>query len=316
MQHILRPTICLLALVAASSAAEKKFSVSVQAGDFDRRDTVVTFPLPESAQRAPSLWRQGKAVPLQVGPNGRASFIVEELGKGTQAAYELVAPAGLPASSPGKVGQVLARREGRKVRIGLLQAGDPPGSQARPLLEYQAEPGALPRADIKSVLQRGAYLHPISTPSGKIVTDDYPTNHLHHHGVWWSWTKTRFDEREPDFWNMGDAKGRVEFLSLGDTWSGPVHGGFQSQHRFVDLTAPSPVTVLTESWEVIAYAPSPRAGSYWLFDLVSQQQCATASALQLPTYRYGGLGVRGNRAWDGKEHAFFLTSEGETDREP
>ena len=53
------------------------------------------------------------------------------------------------------------------------------------------------------------------------------------------------------------------------------------------------------------------------FDLTSTQACAGPSPLILPQYRYGGLGVRGNRAWD---HAAdnptrFLTANGVSDRQ-
>ncbi len=312
MQRTFCRLIYLFALCTPGLAAEKKISVTVLAGDFDRRDTVVTFTLPAGVRNPHSLRRDGKAVPLQVGKDGQAAFIVDELKKGSQIEYELIAG---PAKGSFKSGGVRPGLEDGKLKFSVVAADNPPGGQDRTLLEYQPERGPLPRADIKPVFLRGAYLHPIYTPSGKIVTDDYPTNHIHHHGIWWSWTKTEFDGREPDFWNMGDAKGRVEFVALTDTWSGPVHGGFHSQHRFVDLTAPKPVTALTETWELTVYGAPSHSKSYWLFDLVSQQQCATAGALKLPTYRYGGLGVRGNGAWNGKEKALFLTSEGETDRD-
>jgi len=94
-----------------------------------------------------------------------------------------------------------------------------------------------------------------------------------------------------------------------------VHGGLRARHRFIDLTAPEPVTALNETWEVRAYAPPSGSASYWMFDLVSEQRCATANGLKLPEYRYGGIGIRGNWAWNGKDKTMFLTSEGETDRE-
>jgi hypothetical protein len=84
----------------------------------------------------------------------------------------------------------------------------------------------------------------------------------------------------------------------------------------VDLLAPQPVTVLNEMWEVTVYAPPPGGpATYWFFDLVSEQQCATEHPLKLPEYHYGGIGLRGNRAWNGKAETQFLTSEGETDRD-
>jgi hypothetical protein len=181
------------------------------------------------------------------------------------------------------------------------------------LLEYQAEPGQFPRDNIKDLFRRGGYLHPILSPSGKMVTDDFPPNHIHHHGLWWAWTHTEFDGRAPDFWNMGDGKGKVEFVAVDRHWSGPVHGGLVARNRFVDLTAEKPVVALNELWEVrIFQTLDPERG--WIFDLTSTQECATEHALKLPEYRYGGLGLRGNRAWNGKENANFLTSEGITDR--
>jgi hypothetical protein len=80
------------------------------------------------------------------------------------------------------------------------------------------------------------------------------------------------------------------------------------------LSIRKPVTVLNETWQVTAYTAGA-ASRYWIFDLVSEQQCATGKELKLPTYRYGGVGVRGNWAWNGKGKASFLTSEGETDRD-
>jgi hypothetical protein len=82
----------------------------------------------------------------------------------------------------------------------------------------------------------------------------------------------------------------------------------------MDLTAPQPVNALNESWDVKVYA-APSGAKFWQFDLLSVQHGATPDALKLPTYRYGGVGLRGNWAWNGKDQTFFLTSEGETDRD-
>lgn len=186
----------------------------------------------------------------------------------------------------------------------------------RELLRYQAEPGALPRPDIKEAFRRGGYLHPIYTPSGKLVTDDYPSNHVHHHGIWMPWTKTSFEGREPDFWNMGGGKGRVEFVSLGKLWSKDGRAGFSARHQFVDLLAQPSKIALNETWEVEVSAVAAQGSepAQTIIDLTSTQTCASESPLKLPKYHYGGLGFRGNWAWNGPTEWKVLTSEGETDR--
>lgn len=199
---------------------------------------------------------------------------------------------------------VTARREGTQI---VFRAGD------REMFRYQAEPGELPRADIRKDFARGGYIHPVLTPAGKTVTDDFPANHVHHHGIWAPWTKTEFEGRAPDFWNMGDKKGRVEFLAVDKVWSDAQGAGLIARHRFVDLLAPEPKTVLHETWEIRA-SVAERPRTLFVIDLVSTQTCATASPLKLPKYHYGGLGFRGNWAWNGKTNGLYLTANGDTDR--
>lgn len=311
-----------LFIASAAAAAPQTVSVTVSAGDFDRRGTVVRFVLPGSLGTNIDLsLREGGPRAIQTGRGRTAAFVVDDLKAGDSRTYRFGINenlGGLREVPP----RIVTRRTEDRVQfvseakmLGAVVTVQEANANSRPLLDYQAEPGALPRDNIKPAFKRGGYLHPIRTPSGRVVTDDFPPNHIHHHGVWWAWTKTSFDGREPDFWNMGDGKGRVEFASLDQTWSGPVHGGFRSQHRFVDLTASSPMVVLNEAWEVTVYAPTSPTATYWIFDLISEQHCATPHALKLPEYRYGGIGLRGNWLWNGKDKTSFLTSEGETDRD-
>jgi hypothetical protein len=278
-------------------------AVEVLAGEWNRSECLVHFPLPEFKNQTLGVRAQGEAVlPLQVDGDGVATFILPSLAKGKSKLFELVIP-GPPAKA-----QVSVQRKGKKLRFSF---------NGKTLMEYQAEPGALPREDIKKVYTRGGYLHPVFTPSGKLMTDDFPVKHTHHHGIWFPWTKTKFEGRHPDFWNAGAGTGRVDFVKLERSWSGAVHGGLVARHRFVDLHAqPKPKAALEETWEVRVYALTGGKKPKLIFDLTSTQWCAGKSPLLLPQYRYGGLGVRGNRAWD---HApdnptRFLTANGVSDR--
>ena len=199
---------------------------------------------------------------------------------------------------------VTATRLGKQV---VFRAGK------REMFRYQAEPGEFPRPDIKEAFRRGGYIHPILTPSGRLVTDDFPTNHVHHHGLWMPWTKTEFEGRNPDFWNMGEGKGRVEFVALDKVWQKDGAAGLTARHQFVDLLAPQPKTALLETWEVTATSVEGER-PHFIIDLTSTQTCASDSPLKLPKYHYGGLGFRGNWAWNGETQCEFLTSSGERDR--
>jgi len=48
--------------------------------------------------------------------------------------------------------------------------------------------------------ERADYIHPLFGPDGEELTDDYPKDHPHHRGVWWSWPVTRFKDQVADIW--------------------------------------------------------------------------------------------------------------------
>lgn len=202
----------------------------------------------------------------------------------------------------GSHADITARRQDRQVII---------SADGAEVLRYQCEPGDLPRAEIPEIYRRGGYLHPLSTPAGRVVTDDYPSNHLHHHGFWSAWTRTRHQGREPDFWNMGQGTGRVEFVRLLHLINDGESAGFAAEHQFIDLTGGAPRPVLTERWEVRV---SRLSDGPYAIDVVSRQSCAGPDPLELPRYHYGGFGFRGNWAWNGAGSCHFLTSEGISDR--
>jgi hypothetical protein len=57
--------------------------------------------------------------------------------------------------------------------------------------------------------QRAGYLHPIYGLDGEVLTDNHPSDHYHHHGLFWGWPHTKIGDREYDFWNREDI--RIQF---------------------------------------------------------------------------------------------------------
>lgn len=161
-------------------------------------------------------------------------------------------------------------------------------------------------------LRRGGYLARLLTPSGRLATDNMPGKHKHHHGVWLAWTKTKYDGRSPDFWNMGGGTAGVQNVSTSPVWSAGAWAGWTALNRYEDLTGKSKVDVLSERLSYVVRAPLPQ-DPVVVVDLTVVQHCLTDKPLELPTYHYGGLGIRGHISWEGApELTRFLTSEGKT----
>src|SRR5206468_817402 len=59
------------------------------------------------------------------------------------------------------------------------------------------------------VFARSGFLHPLATRSGLVVTDDFPPDHAHQHGVFFAWVNPTFRGRPTDFWNQAKRTGRV-----------------------------------------------------------------------------------------------------------
>ena len=284
------------AMLISPCARSKEHRIVLPPENVDRLAQVVSFKLPLGAGRTTGVKHpNGTILPVQV-TGGEVVVVIPEQKAGETLSLVL---------TEGPVPPAAVQAKAEKGQLRLTVSGNP-------VFEYRMDREALPRADIKPEFKRAGYIHPVYSPSGKIVTDDYPSNHVHHHGIWSPWTKTKFQGRSPDFWNMGAKTGAEDFVALDRTWNGPVHGGFESRLKMVDLSAPQPVTALNETWRVTAYAAGP---AVQVFDLEITQECATKDPLELPKYHYGGFGFRGADAWNGPgEAALFLTSEGETSR--
>ena len=158
---------------------------------------------------------------------------------------------------------------------------------------------------------RSGFIHPLWSPAGEVLTCIHPKDHIHHMGLWMPWTKTEFEGRDVDFWNLGDGKGTVRFVKFISTESGAVYGGFGAIQEHVDLSAPEGEKVaLNEELDVRVWNLG-KSEECWLLDYTSKQRCASASPLHLLEYRYGGLGFRAMSQWN-EGNSDYLTSEGKT----
>ena len=158
---------------------------------------------------------------------------------------------------------------------------------------------------------RSAYIHPLYSPDGFMLTAIHPDDHIHHMGIWNPWTKTLFEGREIDFWNLYKGEGTVKFAHYISNYDGPVFSGFKALHEHIDLMAPTykgSKVALNEVWDVRLYNSGE---GYSIIDFISTLNCASDSSVTMKEYRYAGFGYRANPFWTNK-NSNVLTSEGKT----
>lgn len=71
----------------------------------------------------------------------------------------------------------------------------------RPVLVYNFGP-IMKRTGPAAVDSRSSYVHPMYGLDGEVLTDDFPKDHYHHHGLFWGWPHVTIGEKHFDFWKM------------------------------------------------------------------------------------------------------------------
>jgi hypothetical protein len=283
---------------AATPQLHRRWEITVKAGPLAREDAVVSVLLPGIPRVSSALVRapNGARMPSQMQGQGQVAFRAKALKAGAQAIY--LAEEKESAAASGK-GGVLAVQAPDGVKLTI---------DGKPILTYQTQRQPS-RKDIAPEYWRSGYLHPLYSPAGVMVTDDYPEDKLYQHGIWSGWQKVESEGSQPDFWDAGLKKGRVAMESIAPLWGGPLRGGFDSHQFFTDLDAHAGSTVLREGWSVTAFREAGRA-PYFVVDLQSSQEAMKGQAI-LGQNPFGGITMRGNRDWQGASHSLFLTSEGQ-----
>lgn len=278
--------------------------ITVEAGDTERIDTPVSVSLKGICDSAAAAKlrlveiRDSKRVPLasqaEPGDQQRLWWILA----GTTPAkakrtYELIS--GEPVVAEG----VAIDLDDKALEIGLGKTK---------VLRYNHAP-VIPPAGIDRKYTRGGFIHPLRSPGGIRLTQIHPRGHHHHLGLWHPWTKTKFEGRNVDFWNLRKGQGTVRFVKFVSKASGAVFGGFRAiqEHVVLHSKGGGEKVALNEKFDVRVW--NLRSAKGYLLDSTTTQRCASDSPLELAAYRYGGFGFRGNEQWN-YSNSNYLTSEG------
>jgi hypothetical protein len=305
--------IAVSGLRATAEELSLPLNLKIEAAQEERVDARVTYRLPVPAN--------GRALRLVETTGGRETPVPTQLdaetlwwiaaGKTPAAAtrmYRLAA-----GSSSAAAPQITIADSGQAVEASF---------DSKPLLRYN-KAHVEPPPGVNKRHGRSAHLHPVWTPRGTVVTDELPPDHLHQSGIFLAYTKTVFEGRGVDFWNLGGGQGRVRFKQLDRIASGPVFGEIQVQQEHVDLLAGDEIkgvgaveggkVALNETWNIRVWNAGWQSG-YWLLDITSRSVAATNNPLRMPEYHYGGMAIRGARPWT-PDHVHFLTSAGDNRRQ-
>jgi hypothetical protein len=87
-----------------------------------------------------------------------------------------------------------------KRTITLRESADGTGA-GRPVWRYNfgtiVDP-LVPQSDGRG--SRSCYLHPVWGMHGEVLSDDFPKDHFHHHGIFWTWPYVRVGGQTYDLW--------------------------------------------------------------------------------------------------------------------
>ncbi|UCG56268.1 MAG: PmoA family protein [Phycisphaerales bacterium] len=291
--------------VRSGFCAEPLATITVEAGEHARIDTPVSMPLaavPEAAR-------------------GAAFHLEEVTGTGRMSVPAQVEPGVVPrlwwilsgttAAGKTRTYELLKGAKGRGVDVTRTDKFLDVKVGENKVLRYNHAIVPAPEGQDR-LYDRGAFIHPLWSPAGTVLTNIQPKDHYHHVGIWMPWTKTKFEGKEVDFWNLKAGQGTVRFVKFLSETSGPVYGGFEAKQEHVALqTSEGEKVVLDEVWDVRVYNIGGPDKGYWLWDFKSTQRCVADSPLYQEEYRYGGFGYRAAAEWD-EENAAYLTSEGKT----
>jgi hypothetical protein len=55
---------------------------------------------------------------------------------------------------------------------------------------------------------RACFVHPVYGLDGEVLTESFPKDHYHHHGIFWSWPHVGIDGKEYDLWMYNNIQQR------------------------------------------------------------------------------------------------------------
>ncbi|MDT8432866.1 MAG: PmoA family protein [Bacteroidales bacterium] len=306
MNRYLVLMIFLTGMVSCADTELARFTVA--AGEHDRQDWLVSV-------EAPSLEidLEEEASLYEVTESGRVYVPFQLDYEGDVAGISFVAT-GVTAEGTTRE-YVLLKKQGKQpesVPVATLQQNEDElvlSDASQPVLSYRISE-IMPPEGVDSVFRRSAYIHPLYSPGGMVLTRIQPPDHYHHYGIWNPWTLTHINGREIDYWNLGKGEGTVRTEAVLETVEGPVYSAFTALQHHIDKGHEAGERVTMEEFWEVTYRGKSADGKRYILDLQTTLRNVLKDTILFDAYRYGGgIGYRATGKWN-NENSTVLTSEG------
>ncbi|MEM8525221.1 MAG: PmoA family protein [Bacteroidota bacterium] len=298
----------ILSLFIGYSAFAQIQSLEVEAGEHNRAETPIYFKVEgnKSYQALLNLETQDTVflAPSSTNPNTYFFILDQDLNKGISKKYQLLSIENQEITTY----KFQSWRYGKSLK---LKQQDHLTVAYNFGLRY-------PIFEAPEYYKRSGFFHPVYTPDGVVLSDDFPIGHAHQNGIFNTWVNTTFQGKKVDFWNRQKQLGKVSSqnqtkgITLFQHKNGSQSFHDTLLHIAIDTSIKKEQIVLKEVQHLTLYPTS----DYHLFDIYSKQINVSSDTLFINKYHYGGMAFRGSKFWNEADTLHFeadmkiVTSEG------
>lgn len=165
----------------------------------------------------------------------------------------------------------------------------------KPVFQYNYKTQFPPKGK-PDYYQRSGFIHPVFSPAGDTITEGFPNQHTHHHGVFSAWVNTTYNGKQIDFWNQQKQEGTVIFKDLISLKKRDTTAEIKAKHHHIAFINNDTIPILEEIWTITVY----NSRNPFVWDIAIEQKNITEYPLLLNQYHYGGMAFRGRDQWNYK----------------
>jgi len=152
-----------------------------------------------------------------------------------------------------------------------------------------------------------AFLNPVCTPGGFVLTDLQPPDHRHHFGVWWPWKYLDVDGKKYNCWEVQEGEGRLTAAEAKVEKEDADEVVLSLKNRFEVFEGGRFVPVVRERAKVRLFRLGEDA---YGIDVSIDEEPEPGRKVVVHAYRYSGFSWRGTPEWNAK-NSRMLTSRGD-----